>query len=287
MSSEARPGTQDVPIIAIDMPVMYEDEGQDEMGEATEHTDADLILTTGLTAHLADRPTWRVFSNLNWYYHRIDLQAYVSPDVMVVVPSRELPQRLRSYRTAPDCPPPVLCLEILSRRSFQQQDLTNKPRIYAQNGVAEYILIDVTGEFLERRLVLRRRQDDETWVDEQDADGGVTSALGFRIVLEADGLPRVIDARTGRRYRRPKEAEQAQRDAEQAERDAEQARQEAEQARQVAEAAREAVEAEAAARRAAEERSRAEADARRVAEERIRQLEAELAHLRRPPEATP
>ncbi len=270
----------DIPVIAIDMPVMYEDEGQDEMGEADEHTGADFILTIGLRAHLAKRPELRVFSNLNCYYHRLDNLAYVSPDVMVVQPTRPLTDRIRSYRIGRDGPAPMLTVEILSQRSFQQQDLTTKPIIYAELGVAEYILVDPSGDYLDRRLVLRRLLDGETWQEEQDADGGVTSVLGFRVLLEADGLPRVVDVATGRRYLRPQEAEAV---AEQAREEKEKARLAEEQSRKDAEKARLAKEEAAFARRLAD----AEADARRQIEERLRQLEAELARLRRPPEQTP
>jgi Uma2 family endonuclease len=269
-----------IPVIAIDMPVMYEDEGQDEMGEADEHTGADFILTIGLRAHLAKRPELRVFSNLNCYYHRLDNLAYVSPDVMVVQPTRPLLDRIRSYRIGRDGPAPMLMVEILSQRSFQQQDLTTKPIIYAELGVAEYILVDPSGDYLDRRLVLRRLLEGETWQDEQDADGGVTSVLGFRVLLEADGLPRVVDVATGRRYLRPQEAEAV---AEQAREEKEKARLAEEQSRKDAENARLAKEEAAFARRLAE----AEADARRQIEERLRQLEAEMARLRRPPEQTP
>jgi hypothetical protein len=166
----------------------------------------------------------------------------VSPDVLVVNPSGPLPDGLRSYRVGATGPAPVLAVEVLSRRSFQQQDLTNKPVIYAELGVAEYLLVDVTGEFLPEQLLIKRLQDDATWVDEQDADGGVTSALGFRVVLDPDGQVRVLDAAAGRAYPRPVEAYLL-------------------------------AQAEAEARRAAEE-------ARRAAEDRARQLEAELARLR-------
>jgi Uma2 family endonuclease len=262
MSGERETGAPDLgdlPIIAYDMPVMFEDRGQHEMGESSEHTESDQILALGLQTHLEDQPDLRTFSNLNWHYHPTERKAYVSPDLMVVRPRRELPRRVRSYRTRRDGPAPLLCIEILSRRSAQQQDLTTKPEIFAQHHVAEYILVDGSGEFLPQRLLLRRLQPNGRWVDEQDADGGVTSALGFRIVIEPDGLPRVINARTGRRYLRPREAEQARREAVQARRAEEEARQQAE----AAEAARQA------------------------AEERNRQLEAELARLRRPPEGTP
>jgi Uma2 family endonuclease len=241
-ASPATAPADDLPIIADDMPVMYEDEGQDEMGESTPHTDADHILSMGVAEHLRPQPHCRVFSNLNVYYHPTDLRAYVSPDVMVVVSDTPLPAALSSYRLGPNRPVPVLVIEILSRRSFQQQDLTNKPDIYARLGVAEYILVDATGQLLPERLLLKQRVDEQTWNDVQDPDGGVTSRLGFRVVIEEDDLPRVIDGATGRRYLRPGEAH--------------------------------------AAVAAAQAQTQAEAEARRLAEERVRLLEAELARLR-------
>ncbi|HEY7423021.1 MAG TPA: hypothetical protein VH682_02150, partial [Gemmataceae bacterium] len=63
------------------------------------------------------------------------------------------------------------------------------------------------GEMLEQRLLLLRRQRDGLWRDEQDADGGITSRLGFRIVIEDDGQLRIINAQTGKRYARPDEAQ--------------------------------------------------------------------------------
>src|SRR6266478_2497988 len=133
-------GAVEVPIIAVDIPVMYEDEGQEEMGDSEIHTDTVAILQTGLIAHLSAQPNYRVFSNLNLYYHRVDHWAYVSPDVMVVFLERPLLRDLMSYRMDTDGPAPVLAIEVLSRRSFQQQDLSNKPVIYADLGVKEYIL---------------------------------------------------------------------------------------------------------------------------------------------------
>jgi Uma2 family endonuclease len=198
-----------MPIIAIDLPVMYEDEGQDEIGESEPHTDADHILSLSISAHLESRPEYRLFSNLNVYYHRVDRWAYVSPDLMVVKPPKPLTARLRSYRIGVHGPAPVLVVEVLSRRSFQQQDLSNKPVIYSQLGVAEYILADTTGEFLEQRLQLRRLREDGSWAEEQGANGGVTSQLGFRIAIEDDSRLRVLDAATGRRYLRPDEAQRA------------------------------------------------------------------------------
>jgi hypothetical protein len=242
----------DVPIIAIDLPVMYEDEGLEEMGDTDQHTITIGILHTGANAHFAGqhrtRPRGkrlRAFANLNLYYHPIDLKAYVSPDVMVVQTARPISQRLRSYRVGVTGPAPLLTAEVLSERSSQQQDLSNKPKIYAELGVQEYVLVDVTGEYLPEKLLLKRLKPDGTWKDESDGDGGVTSRLGFRLIIDRDGELRVVDAATGTRYVRPDEAQ--------------------------AEAEGRLIEAEA---------RRIEAEARQKAEARVKQLERELERLR-------
>jgi hypothetical protein len=200
---------QRIPTIACDMPVMFEDEGQEEMGETDIHTKSMAILFWGIRAHLVDHPEFRVFSDLNCYYHPIKRWAYVSPDVMVVVPDLRLSENVTFYRISEACPAPVLVVEVLSRRSFQQQDLTNKPEIYSDLGVAEYIIADPTGQFLTEKLLLKRLLVDAVWRDEQHRDGGVTSRLGFRVVIEDDGHLRVINAETGSRYARPEEAQAA------------------------------------------------------------------------------
>lgn len=198
-----------LPVLAVDMPVMYEDEGQDEMGEAQIHTATNDILFYGVAAHLSTQPHYRVFSNLNCYFHPTKRKAYFSSDIMVVSPLRGLPTNLRSYRISEHRPPPVLTIEVLSKRSFQQEDLTKKPIIYALLGIAEYMLVDVSGEFLFQRLLIKRLRPDRSWSDEQDPDGGVTSRLGFRVVIDSDGEARVVDATTGKPYARPDEAQRA------------------------------------------------------------------------------
>jgi Uma2 family endonuclease len=239
--------------------VLYEDEGQEEMGETEVHGLTSAIIWFGIKAHLAPQPRYRVLSDVNCYYHPIKRSAYFSADTMVVAPPRPLRALVRTYRIGPRRPPPLLTVEVLSRRSFQQQDLTNKPDIYADTGVAEYILVDVTGEYLPERLRLRRLRGNRSWSDHQDPDGGVTSQLGFRLIIDRDGQVRVVDAATGWRYPRPDEADAEAR------------------ARQLAEEAR----------RQAEETRRQAEEARRQAEERAQALEAELQRLRGTPPSGP
>lgn len=244
MSTIKRPlGHPEIPVVDNDIPVMYEDEGQEDMGDAGPHTLAISIINMGVAAYLASRPELCVFANLNMYYLLDNELAYLSPDVMVVHANRPDMEMITSYRIERDGPAPLLTVEVLSERSHQQRDLEEKPIIYARLGVAEYILVDASGQFLKRRLLLRRLTPEGIWEDEQDEDGGITSVLGFRIILDTDGQPRIVNVLTGRRYLRPKEAE------------------------------------------AVADQVEFEREARHQAEERLRQLEAELARLRRPPES--
>jgi Uma2 family endonuclease len=214
------------------------------MGESSLHTETIGIVLYGIAFHLAGRPTYRVFSNLNLYYSDTRPPLYVSPDVMVAEPPRPLPAEVTSYRIGQEGPAPLLAVEVLSFRTYQEGDLTSKPALYASLGIQEYVLVDVTGELLPRRRLLLRLQPDGSWREEQDPDGGVTSRLGFRLILDSDGQVRVLDARTGKRYARPGEAQEAV----------------------------DGRAAEARARRKAERAARAEAKARQQAEERVREL---------------
>src|SRR6478609_8604524 len=88
----------DFPAVAVDLPVLFEDEGQENMGETAPHTHANQTCYAGLLAHFADKPEYRVFANLSLYYHPVNRAAYISPDIMVVCPSRPLDPEIASYR---------------------------------------------------------------------------------------------------------------------------------------------------------------------------------------------
>src|SRR5262249_19293591 len=151
------------------------------------------------------RPEYRVLGDLNFYYHARQPRVHVSPDVMIVRPPTPLPDQLTSYQLGVHGPAPVFTAEVLSQRSAQQQDRTTKSRLHRRLGVSEYLLIDTSGMFLPERLQLRRRNG-QRWDRLRDADGGVTSQLGFRVVIDPDGKARILDAATGRPYPRPDEA---------------------------------------------------------------------------------
>jgi Uma2 family endonuclease len=204
------------PIIEDGMPLLYEDEEEGDMGDTTWHSDAMDIALYGVKAHLRDREELQVFANLNLYYSTRDRKAYVSPDLMVAEPD-EVNENVPSYRIGEDGPAPLLVGEVLSERTAQQGDLREKPPTYGGLGIREYVLIDVTGRFLPERLLLKRLRRNRTWNDEQDADGGITSKLGFRLIIDTDDRLRVVNARTEEPYARPDEAQaeaEARREAE-------------------------------------------------------------------------
>src|SRR5579859_4824325 len=131
------------PIIEDGLPLLYEDEEEGDMGDASWHTDAMDITLYGIKAHLGDRPEFQVFANLNLYYSARDGDAYVSPDLMVVEPGG-VNEDLPSYRIGENGPAPLVVGEVLSERTAQQGDLREKLRVYAGLGIREYLLIDLT-----------------------------------------------------------------------------------------------------------------------------------------------
>jgi hypothetical protein len=180
------------------------------MGDSTVHTLSADILLYGLTFHFALHAAYRVFGNLNLYFSQAFPNLFLTPDVMVVKAARRLPQALASYRIGEQGPAPVLAGEVLSPRTYREGDLTGKPLTYGEIGIDEYLLVDVTGQLLRQRLLLLQRQRDGSWSDKQDADGGITSRLDFRVIMDDDGQIRVTDAKTGKRYARPDQAQTAE-----------------------------------------------------------------------------
>src|SRR5437016_4065214 len=98
-------GTAPWPGSLTGIPILYEDEGQDDMGEANVHVTLDEILHICLGIHVKDQePGCQVFSNMNLYYAdgpphpQTGSPPYVSPDTMVVKPYQLLPEETTSYK---------------------------------------------------------------------------------------------------------------------------------------------------------------------------------------------
>jgi Putative restriction endonuclease len=204
----ATPKAADALAVPTHVPIVYEDEDPFDEEEALPLCSTSEILCYGIAAHLAGRHDLQALLHVE-LHDAVDPAAVVSPDVIVARPNVWLPDDLQAYRVGEHGPAPLLTIEVLSSPIPGQVDVTTQSQIYAPMGVSEYILVDLSGIFMpeRQRLCLRRFGADGTWHDERDHDGGVTSALGFRVVIEDDGQVRVIDRVTGHRYLRPDEAD--------------------------------------------------------------------------------
>jgi hypothetical protein len=56
------------PVLPAGLPILYEDDKEADLGESNPHVISDEILHVCLKAHLARRPEYQVFSNMNFYY---------------------------------------------------------------------------------------------------------------------------------------------------------------------------------------------------------------------------
>lgn len=193
-------------------PLLFE-EFEEDVSELTWHYYAASILFFSLQAHLAERHK-NLLARVNFAlryapprYSAKRLPPSAVPDVMVVEPVVPLPEDKGSYRIGVDGPAPRLVIEVLSESTAEERDLDLKLTLYALLGISEYVLLDASGQFLPQRLLLKRLQRNGTYRDIQDADGGVTSRLGVRILLDDRGLPTVVDTVTGQAYLRTTDAQ--------------------------------------------------------------------------------
>src|SRR5690242_14349720 len=122
---------------------------------------------------------------------------------MVVEPFEGMPEEVSSYCVGVEGPAPLFVTVVLPERAFQQRYLTDTPLVYGKLRIPEYAIVDVTGQFLSVRLLLKVLQPHGAWKDVRDPDGGITSKLGFRIIIDPDGQLRIHDAATGKAYLRP------------------------------------------------------------------------------------
>jgi Uma2 family endonuclease len=196
-----------------DIPILYEDEEED-MGESNPHAWANLILFGCLLPLLGKRrPDYQAFANLNCYYEgrrskKTGRKPNFASDLMIARPFVKLPLDTPSYTIGEDGPAPTTAFEVLSKRTAEDRDLKKKLELYRKLKIQEYILVDLMGVYLKQKIQLKVLQPSGRWKNVKDSDGGLTSQLGFRLIIdETDpyGLF-VVDAMTGIRCVRPHEA---------------------------------------------------------------------------------
>jgi hypothetical protein len=203
-----------LPMPEEDLPILYEDE--ESKGQGSPATIWAYGLFYGFQYHLQNRPELQVFFSVSLIDLNAPLQPVtgvrptVSPEIMVVHPFTPLPRDVESYTIGTDGPAPLLTAEVFSDYSFEDLEPEDKVVRYAALGVKECILADPMRNSLSQQLLLKRLRPDRSWEDLCDADGGITSQLGFRIIVDEDGLPRLLHTANSC-HARPSEVESLRR----------------------------------------------------------------------------
>jgi Uma2 family endonuclease len=216
-----------------------------------------IYAVSALRIHFQDRSDVYVSGNMLVYYKEGEPTLAVAPDVFVVfgVPKRDR----RIFKIWAEKQPPAFVIEITSRKT-RKKDETEKPTIYRDMGVQEYVQYDPTGDYLNPPLkgtrFTRDGDEDIPLVFLPDGTRCLPSRLlGLELRLEDKKL-RIFDPVQNCYLLSHEEAEFARRQAEAMARQAE------------------------AMARQAEAMARSEAEARQRAEARIQELEEQLARIR-------
>ncbi len=199
--------------------VRYPESDGKPMAETPEHLEAMLYLISALQAYFAQRADVYVAGNQFMYWIEGNPTQRVAPDVYVAygVPRRPYHPTWKVWEMgkAPD-----VIFELTSR-STAAEDLGRKYRLYQRLGVKEYVLIDVTREYLIVPIILHRLQGREyvqvTSERPNDREWRVLSeVLGLAVVVRAqdDGyLVRLYDPQSGEYLPTPTEALQHKQEA--------------------------------------------------------------------------
>ncbi|HEV7223391.1 MAG TPA: Uma2 family endonuclease [Pirellulales bacterium] len=236
---------------------LYPDSDGKPMGETQDHILAIIELYLTLERHFKNQQNVHVAADLFLYYEQGNPRACKAPDVMV---SKGVcgKHRRRSFRVWEEKAVPTVAFEVTSAKS-RREDAVEKPRAYAQVGIAEYFIFDPLDEYLRPRLQGFRLGSNGYEPLLPDDDGRLQSReLGLLLVPEG-ALLRLIDAQTGAALPSLGELESQAGQMAKASQAMEQAQRDAERANE----------------RAAAESRRAEAESRRAAA-----LEEELTRLR-------
>ena len=247
----------------------------DQVPQRHAHSQPLVDLVSSLKTYYAKDPSIGVFTDLIMDWGILGLSG-AAPDIAIIPNLKRHKEADRgTFKVVDEGTRPSLVMEVMSPGS--PGDDTNKVTLYAQAGIAEYLLLkpDLTHELPRYELSGYRLESGVYQPLVPDARGRLLSRtlqLGFEVIDQGRQV-RVTDVRTGRPLLTPIE-EAAARLAAEARAQAEtEARAQTEAARVQTEAARQQ---EQAARLAAEARAQAEAEARVRLEKRLQELEALL-----------
>jgi Uma2 family endonuclease len=241
--------------LPLEHEIEYPSSDGQPMAETTLHRVVMTDVIGGLERLYAATVDVWVGGNLFLYYEKGKTEKSVAPDVLF---ARGVGKSNRDVYFLWEETVPSLIFEITSRKTWREDTRTKKD-LYERLGVAELVLFDPYGEYLEPRLQGYRLERGRYQRIPPNRDGSLDLwTAGVTARPEGERL-RLADTESGGQLPWNDELEAARQAAEER-----------------AAASEERAAAEAAARRTAEERAAA-------AEERARALAEELARLRREP----
>ena len=128
--------------------VEYPESDGQPMGETDLHIYWILRLRDLLKTHYQDQQVY-VAADLMVYYEHGNPKKFVVPDVFVVFDCNT--HLRRTFRIWDECRVPNVVFEVTSR-STAENDLVDKPKLYAKLGVQEYFLFDPEADYLDPPL---------------------------------------------------------------------------------------------------------------------------------------
>lgn len=209
--------------------VYYPDSDGKPMAETEFHLEETIYLIEALKDRFRHAQDVYVGGDMFLYYVKGSPQHSVAPDVFVVlgVPKK----KRRTYKLWEEGQPPTLVVEVTSADS-RREDQVRKKALYERLGVAEYILYDPLGEYLNPRLQGFRMLDGSyvpiPYLEESRSLQ--SHAVGLTFHLE-DSRLRLIETLTGQLLLRGEEARELARSAKSAKEEVERLRAELERLR--------------------------------------------------------
>jgi len=171
-------------IIKVTTAIYPESDGK-PMGETDEHIKETIRLRQMLERFYAGQSVY-VSGNLLVFYEQGNPKKFFVPDVFVVKGIE--PGNRRIYKIWFEGKPPDAIIEVTSKKTKKKDTVTN-PALYAQLGVPEYFLFDVTREYLEPPLQGHRLIGGRYEPILPDAEGTLVSEqLGLRLRAEGRQL---------------------------------------------------------------------------------------------------
>jgi len=174
---------------------LYPDSDGAPMGETEIHVIAIFDLYHALRRHFRHRQDVHVAADMFLYYEQGNPRACKAPDVMVSKGVRGKHPR-RSFRVWEENAVPAVAFEVTSLKS-RREDATEKPRAYAEAGVAEYFIFDPLDEYLKPRLQGFRLGPNGYEALPLDDDGRLTSQQLALFLKAEQALLRAFDIQTG------------------------------------------------------------------------------------------